>query len=364
MLKKARILSFDKLIALEYLKYYKEGFAFLKNFVYKLGQTKVKLDEIYLPSKKFFNKVYRTKRFFPNNYNPKTTKAILLTHGMSVYGIGDLRILELAYNLCLQGYLVFIPEFEEVKSLKITFETSENIYDICNIILNLEDLYLKNSLGVLCISFTGGMGLVALSNTQLLGKVTSILAIGAYSNFDILIQYAVSNFQYDNYASFVFFYNYIDKVIDKAQELKKILLESAIDNALYRYGEDCRSKQMEKYLSKRDKEIYNSICLNGNFRQELAKEICKELGNLIHIASPINYIENLVAPVSLIHGKEDKVIPESESIEIANVLKKKGKKFNLEITGLLSHGDKVPIWKKASDVPGLAKAFGFFLRQI
>jgi hypothetical protein len=245
--------------------------------------------------------------------------------------------------------LVFIPEFEEVKSLKITFETSENIYDICNIILNLEDLYLKNSLGVLCISFTGGMGLVALSNTQLLGKVTSILAIGAYSNFDILIQYAVSNFQYDNYASFVFFYNYIDKVIDKA---------------LYRYGEDCRSKQMEKYLSKRDKEIYNSICLNGNFRQELAKEICKELGNLIHIASPINYIENLVAPVSLIHGKEDKVIPESESIEIANVLKKKGKKFNLEITGLLSHGDKVPIWKKASDVPGLAKAFGFFLRQI
>lgn len=354
----------NRLSPVDNLGYYTDGFGFLKNFVYKPQKKKFEVQETFANSPNFPGKKYRIKMYFPEGYKAEKTRAILLTHGMSAYGIDDVRILELAENLCLSGFLVVLPEFEEVKALRITFETVNSIHDICHIITSMKGLYFENKLGVFCISFTGGMGLAALSRADLQGKISSIVAIGAYSNFDVLNRHAINSFEYDNYASFVFFYNFLEKIIEISEELKKILFESALDNALYRKGANSVALKIKNQLNLRDRKIYDSICSDSVYRKKLSEEICGRMGNIISLSSPIHYIENLVAPVSLIHGKNDRVIPESESVEIANVLKLKGKKYNLEITGLLSHGDKVSLWRRASDIPGLARAFGFFLRQI
>jgi len=36
----------------------------------------------------------------------------------------------------------------------------------------------------------------------------------------------------------------------------------------------------------------------------------------------------------------------------------------LELTGLLSHGDKIPFWKQLSSLPGLSHAFGYFFENL
>nr|HNI27753.1 hypothetical protein [Leptospiraceae bacterium] len=77
-----------------------------------------------------------------------------------------------------------------------------------------------------------------------------------------------------------------------------------------------------------------------------------------------HYIKDISIPVSIIHGRNDYVIPETESIRISEQMNKCGMQNRLEITSLLSHGDKVSYWKYLSEIPGLAEAFGYFLIRI
>jgi hypothetical protein len=341
-----------------------EGLSFLRSFVQKPVKLPIRSEEQALRSVHFKDKEYRTKVFYPSYYHPRKTKAILLTHGMSVLGIDDPRIIDLAENLCLAGYLVFLPELIEVKALQITPETAEHILDLSLVVSKIRDMYRQDSLGIFCISFTGGMGLNSLSRREVEGAIQSILSLGAYSDFSVLIKHSSENFEYDNYPFFILMYNFIESFVSKSDDLKRIFWESALDNALYRQGENSIALKIKKNLSLKDREIYDLICTNPSYRNSIVDQICLDLSNLIRVSSPIHNIENIFAPISLIHGKNDRVIPESESINIGNVLKKKGKPYNLEVTGLLSHGDTIPIWKRAGDVPGLAKAFGFFLRNI
>lgn len=282
---------------------------------------------------------------------------------MSVLGIDDPRILELANNLCRSGYEIYLPEFEEVKKLRILSETPENMLDVFLSIVQIAK-HENKSLGVFSISFTGGMGLIALSKPELKGKVRSILALGGFSHFRTVIEHSFQNFEYDNYPALLFLYNFVDFVFEKSEKLKNILWESALDNALYRTGENNIASKMVEELNSEESQFYISFLKEQDFRNKIKERIVTKLQNLIEINSPVNYVENLVAPVSIIHGKDDKVIPESESINIANILEKKRMPYNLEITGLLSHGDRVPIWKKIRDLPGLMKAFGYFFSHL
>ncbi len=343
------------------LNFYSKGFPFIYYTALSKNTNVSQIEEIFIPSSFYQSKSYRCLHFIPQNKS--LPSIIILTHGMSILGIDDPRVLEVANNLCRAGYEIYLPEFEEVKALKVISQTSENMLDVFLIISKFAQKEGKK-LGIFSISFTGGMGLIALSRKEMQGKVNSILALGGFSHFGRLIESVFKNFEYDNYPSLLFLFNFVDFVFEKSEKLKNIFLETALDNALYRTGSNCMASKVFVELNEKEKEFYLNFMNKPNFRDEIKLVITQKLENLIEINSPINYVENLVAPVSLIHGRNDKVIPESESINIANILKRKKMHYNLEITGLLSHGDKVSIWKKLKDVPGLVRAFGYFFNYL
>ena len=80
-------------------------------------------------------------------------------------------------------------------------------------------------------------------------------------------------------------------------------------------------------------------------------------------AAHASVIQNLKAAVALIHGKEDKVVPASESRQLHRMLKESGKEVRLTITPLLSHGDQNSVLGSLHHVPGLIAGFGFFFRK-
>lgn len=343
------------------LKFYLKSLPFIYHTVISKNTNASHIEEFLLPSYLNQTKVYRCLRFIPRErYKPSV---IVVTHGMSNLGIDDPRVLELANNLCRAGYEVYLPEFEEVRALQIVPETSENMLDV---FLQISE-YTKREdrkLGIFSISFTGGIGLIALSKKEMQGRVDCILALGAFGHFGKLLESVIENFEYDNYPAFLFLFNFVDFVFEKSEKLKNIFFEAALDNALYRTGVNSMAPKIFFELNESEKEFYNNFLNKPNFRQEVKEQIAKKLGTLIEKSSPIYYVENLVAPISIIHGKDDRVIPEIESINIAKILKRKKMHYNLEITGLLAHGDRISIWRKLRDVPGLMRAFGYFFNYL
>lgn len=324
----------------------------------------VSIKNIVLNSKKEPGKTYRSKLYSIQNKDLKTRPTILLAHGMSKKGIDDPRITELALGLASSGYTVVTPEYHEVMHLEISEQTPENILDS---FLALEDYSGElnlNKLGFFSVSFSGGMGLIALMDKKLSGKVKSAIVIGGFADFSSTAFYTVENYYRDDYGTFIYFYNYIQKEMNVSNTLVQLFYESALDNGLQREKENSISKNLYNKLENSEKEIYDNICKNEEYRKELVTRINLKLTELMKSTSPLYRIESLNVPLALIHGKDDAVIPESESIKLGEKLISTGKDCFLEITGLLSHGDRVPIWKQLKDVPGLARAFGYFFYRL
>jgi hypothetical protein len=335
------------------------GLSFMLRIVPK--KWNIKEESIYSPISK---KIFRVKFFFPTSYSQSKTPAILLFHGMNISGIDDIRIIEVAIRLSKAGFLVIVPELEEVKNLIITPETIDNINDLIVTISQLKNYFDPNRLGIFSISFTGGLGLIAASRENVRDKISSILVVGGHASFENTLSFVIKNFNHDDYATYVLLYNYIEKILDDALDLKTIFFEAALDNILFRKENDSVAQKLRSNLNSRDKEIFDKVKNDFQFREEIGNKIRLVSKSLIDSLSPIFYIEGIRAKVSLIHGKNDIVVSESESLYISNEFIKNKKVHNLEITPLLSHADKVSVWKQLPAVPSLAVAFGYFLESI
>ena len=339
----------------------RKGFSFLLRFTVpnlSSGQT---VNTEFLQSKKDQAKRYRTKVYTCS----KSRKAVLLFHGMGVLGIDDPRLIELASNLCISGFTVFTPELEEVKNLKIRIETVENIRDIVLSLDSFQEKYpFEEGLGFFSVSFGAGLGLIALSDGEIQKKFSSMCVVGGFANFEAVVPHVLEHFETENYGNFILLHNFIHMTVTNSEKLESVLWEAAMDNALNRKNGEAVAPKLQSALNSRDKEIFERICKEKSFRKALGEEIRESAGLLLRDLSPIHYIKEISIPVSIIHGRNDYVIPETESMVISKQMSDCGIQNRLEITSLLSHGDKVSYWRHINEIPGLAEAFGYFLIRI
>lgn len=325
-----------------------------------LDNRKVNVQEGVIKGSK---KNFRTYYYTPLRENTSNLPGILLVHGMSVYGIEDARLIELARNLSASGYFVATPEFQEIKQLLIREESIENIGDALIGLKKETGLFNRNRLGFFSVSFSGGMGLLSLSGEKIRNEVSSVLVVGPYTDFRETVPFVLGNPNADEYGYFVFLYNFIHLAIKNSKMLEDVLFESALDNGFHR-GDKSIAPNLAKNLSKRDKEIFESINKSPAFRMDLGKEFITKKPEIARGLSPIFEIQKIQAHITLIHGRNDNVISAEESIKASRILTEYNRPHVLELTGLLSHGDKVPVHSQLGDVPGIAKAFGCFLANI
>jgi hypothetical protein len=317
----------------------------------------VDIKDFSLQSKDFPNKTYPTKLYIRKNR--PNDPVIFFVHGMSINGIKDSRMMEMAINLARSGFRVITPEFEEICNLQIKEESIHNITDSFLSAFELPELK-GRPFGFFSVSFTGGMGMISLTDKRLSNKVQSAMVVGPYAHFDNLIRYVTGPDEIDEYGYLIFLANFLDLVFKNTENIQKVLWEAAVDNSLLRTGEASVADKMVKDLSPEEKDLYIKIRTDRSARAEFGETIIKNYGHKTPDFSPISFLDKFNLPISVLHGRKDKVVPESESLVITEKLKSLGKPYFLEITGLLSHGDKVPIYKSLHEIYGLGKSFGYF----
>ncbi|TGL85590.1 alpha/beta hydrolase [Leptospira congkakensis] len=301
--------------------------------------------------------------FYPTGKNPESLPGVYIQHGMSALGIDDPRILELAENIASSNHSVLLPELPEVKGLRIEEKTISNIQDLMLEIHSTKRLFNGNDLGYLSASFSGGMGLIAASKSNTRNKIKSSMAIGAYCDFLDTVPFVFSNYKVDPYAVYVILYNFLHRFeVELAEELQSVYYVAALDNGLKRTGTDAQSKSLLEKTSRRAKEFFYQVEIDGNFRNELAKRVLATVPkNLPENLSPFYQLETLEGPVSLLHGKTDPVISPEESEKLTRLFQKKGISYVYRSSTALTHGDSLPLHSQIFGVPALLQTFGSFL---
>jgi predicted alpha/beta-fold hydrolase len=345
-------------------KYLRKGFPLLTYFSGLRKNDRAVSSEIRMSLKS--GKEVRSILYSPAGKNPKDLPGVYLLHGMSVLGIDDIRIQNLARNIALCGFSVFTPELKEVKSLLIQEATIQNIIEIFKEYRENPEFHNRERIGFFSASFCGSMGLVAFAQPEVNSEINSAMAIGSYCDFTDGCTFALEHFQIDNYAALILFHNfleYLDRSLHKA--VASTIYHYAVDNAFLRTGPDSEGDKSLAALKPAHRDFVSRMMTSEDFRKTIIDGFRESVPKrLVRTLSPYYHLGNIKAPVSLLHGESDPVIPARESYKMYMHFVKRNHPANLEISPLIGHGDPVPLHSQIAKLPGVTKSFGFYFSHI
>lgn len=308
---------------------------------------------------KSFKRVILNKRkcyLFESTSKPKGI--ILVVHGMTIRGIEDKRLWKQCEILRQLNFRVYLMYYPEVHRLEIKDQTVQNI------IKDIEKIYKENQqkIKILSVSFSGGLSLVASTYKRVVDKVDSLLIIGTYANIKTVFEFLFMEEDIDLYGYYILLKNFINLLPKyKDKKFSKLFELAAKDNALY------TTNLTEEYLKKYPelKKIFVKFIEDKQFKAKILSQLIKskKVQELASSLDVLPKIKNLQARISLIHGKNDRVIPPEESILIVEECKKHHIPYRICLTSLLDHGNVRFNFKILVETVVLIKTLHFFFRK-
>jgi dienelactone hydrolase len=119
-------------------------------------------------------------------------RAVLLTPGVNALGIDEPRLVGLARNLAQSGLLVVTPELPDLSRYLVTPRSTDMIEDAAVWLSKREDLTRGKKIGFMGISFAGGLSTVAAGRPSLRGRLAFVFSFGGHANFQRVVRYLCS----------------------------------------------------------------------------------------------------------------------------------------------------------------------------
>jgi pimeloyl-ACP methyl ester carboxylesterase len=254
-------------------------------------------------------------------YAPQDVKSpggIVLLHGVHHLGIEDPRMWNLARALAGAGVLVMTPELQDLADYRVTARTIDVIGDSA-VVLSRR---MNRTVGVIGLSFAGGLALLAANRSEFRDKIGYVVAIGAHDDMGRVARFFAANvivrpdgletpFQAHEYGVLVLAYSHLEdffsaKDVPIAREaLRQWLWEQpdALKTAAALSPDG--QKKLDLLLHHRDQ-----------MREPLLAEITLHKDEMAAV-SPHGHLAQLRTSVFLLHGAGDTIIPSSETLWLA-----------------------------------------------
>ncbi len=305
-------------------------------------------------------------------YEPERAprQTVLLVAGLHPAGIDEERLVDLARKLAEAGVRVVTPQIPELSDFDITPLLTDRIEDAARW-LATSALAPDGRIGLMGISFSGGLALVAAGRPSLRGRLRYVFLLGGHDDLLRVLHYFCGDMAAGgplphDYGVAVVLLNvaqdlvpaaqvpmlraaarrfleasYLD-VVDKPAAMREFAALRALEPTLPE-----PSATLVRYVNARDVAHLGPLLLPHI-------EAYASAPALSPARSPLPS-----APVFLLHGRDDNVIPASESEHLAQRLHGHAP-VHLLVTGLLSHvdtGERARI----ADVLALARFWGALL---
>jgi dienelactone hydrolase len=248
----------------------------------------------------------------------KNPGGVVLLHGVHHLGIEDPRLWNLARAMASAGVLVMTPELQDLADYRVTARTIDVIGD-STIVLSTRT---NRSVGLIGLSFAGGLALLAADRKEYAPNVGFVLAIGAHDDMSRVARFFAANviarpdgteaaLAAHEYGVLVLAYSHLEDFFSP-QDVP--VARDALRQWLW---DQPQALQTATGLSKKGRQKMDELLHHRDLLQEaLLKEITLHKAEMDAV-SPHEHIADLRMPVFLLHGAGDTVIPASETLWLA-----------------------------------------------
>lgn len=283
------------------------------------------------------------------------TRPLLLTGGVHALGIDEPRLIAFADTLARSGTPVITPALPDLKAYLVTPRLTDDIEDAAQAVLAAPEVPqdADGRLGLLGISFAGGLSIIAAGRPPLRDRVAFVFSVGGHAALPGVLRYLCTGVQPDgrthpphDYGSVILLTNMAEDVVPPAQVAP---LRAAVHQFLHASHVDMFDKpqaarefatavEMEATLPPDARAFMHLV--NTRDVPGLGRHLLPHLHKwgqdpaLSPVASPAP-----TAPVFVMHAQGDDVIPDSEAPALARYLESQGTPVRLHVTSMIGHAE-------------------------
>lgn len=301
-------------------------------------------------------------------YTPTTKeKGLVITFtGFSINGYKDARIAVVNNALSKMGFRVITAKIHTIDSLLIHPMGIDEVKEVIQSILSDPTLNPnKFCPAVLAPSFTAGIAALAIAEMPA-NTVSSLCLLGSFSDFETTIQFALTNEKNtDNYGMHILMKNFLKYELGENPELEELVQTALEDNGLKRAVPLLPA--MLANAKPHTRELYQKLSKDNEFRCQVIMNAWTKIPDFATWKNRLDlalHASKITCPVSIIHGKDDDVIPSQQSVLLHALINENNKMVNLELSNLLDHGDMKISGKIFGEIVNLAKAFSHFIDNV
>jgi len=298
-------------------------------------------------------------------YEPRSPhRTALLTSGLHPSGIDEPRLVRLARQLSAGGVTIVTPDIPELSRFEISTAIPDAIERAAGWLALESGLARGSTVGLMGISFSGGLSIVAAGRPSLAGRVAYVFSFGGHDDLPRVLRYLCTGsepypshelgVQSDrpfvlpphDYGVAVILLGAADRIVPKAQveplrdAVRRYLYASALDTNVDKAAA-AREFDALKQLAHRLPEPSATLLRYVNERDvvHLGPRLLPYIGlSGGDGALSVSRSPKPSAPVFLLHGTEDNVIPSVESEYLAQDLRGHAP-VRLLLSGLISHAE-------------------------
>jgi dienelactone hydrolase len=291
-------------------------------------------------------------------YRPdgRVRRATLLVPGVHSMGIAEPRLTALARDLAGSGVAVMTMALPDLVGYQITARSADVIEDAVKWIADQPELAPDGRVGMVGISFAGGLSIVAAGRPSIRDKVAYVVSFGGHGDLGRVLKYlatgeavqaeGVVTHPPHDYGVAVIMYAVADRVVPAEQVeglrdgIRTFLYASQL--TLINMDHANATFQMAREMVKSLPEPSATLLTYVNDRnvKALGPILVPHLGlEADPAASPERAPLPPAAPVFLLHGDEDVVIPAAESVVLANYLRSKDVEVHLLLSQIITHAE-------------------------
>ena len=291
-------------------------------------------------------------------YRPegRARRSVLLIPGVHSMGIAEPRLTALAQDLAGSGIAVMTMALPDLMGYQITARSADVIEDAVAWMAGQPDLAPDGRIGLIGISFAGGLSIVAAGRPSIRDKVAYVVSFGGHGDLGRVLHYlatgeavqapGVVTIPPHDYGVAVILYAAADRVVPPEQVMglragigtfllasQLTLVDMKQANATF-----ATAREMVKELPEPSATYLTYV--NDRNVKALGPILVPHLGlQADPAASPERAASVPAAPVFLLHGDEDTVIPAAESVVLGNYLRSKGVDTRVLLSPIITHAE-------------------------
>jgi pimeloyl-ACP methyl ester carboxylesterase len=285
---------------------------------------------------------------------------VVVVPGLTPDGKDDRRLVAFATSLARARFFVLVPDIPNTRALKVSAADSVFISDAVEELAQRSAAGAERRVGLVAISYAVGPALLAASRPPAGRHVGFIVAIGGYYDIEATIAFVTTGYYRapdeswqhatpNERGKWIFLRSNADRVTDRSDRDRLLrIADRRLANPAAGIADLVAS------LGPEGRAIYELIANRDPARvaalvARLPEPIRRELRRLDLKSRDLR---GLPGPLIIVHGRDDAIIPYSESVKLAEAVGARAELFLIDHfahvdAGVTGFGDSLRLWSAA-----------------